>query len=379
MKKRTQILLFLLLYCVFGAGSIPHLYGQAEADWKHPLFSPAALLIQDKTIRSELIVTDEQRPALEQLCETLNPLLFAMRDVPAGTTYPEALAVAAQISDKLKELDSILSESQQQRIEQLRLQHEGIGALFYPEIQSQLKLTAEQIGQINQIHAQSLTQQKEITQQKSTNQNEKPPAIQIQEIQRQEAKDLFQTMSVTQRKQWRTILGKPFNFSRVRPLTFRVPELQNVTEWINTEPLSMESLRGRVVMVHFWTFECYNCVNNYPTYKKWIKRYDPEEVLILGIHTPENESEKNTEKVSKQMEQHGLSFAVAVDNDKANWNAWHNLWWPSVYLVDKKGRVRYWWYGELRWQGATGDQWITKRIEELRAEKIHSQKPSPSS
>jgi thiol-disulfide isomerase/thioredoxin len=130
----------------------------------------------------------------------------------------------------------------------------------------------------------------------------------------------------------------------------------------------MRDLRGRVVLVHFWTFGCHNCVQNYPVYRQWARQYDPNEVFMLGIHTPEANYEKDIAALRERIQQEQLSFAVAVDNDKTNWQAWSNQVWPSVYLVDKKGRVRYWWYGELRWQGATGDKWIAERIEELKSE-----------
>ena len=174
--------------------------------------------------------------------------------------------------------------------------------------------------------------------------------------------------SSKQRLQWQNLLGEPFDFSRLRPPSFTAPELQNVTAWINTDPVSMQVLRGRVVVLHFWTFGCSNCIQNYPVYKQWTKQYDPNEVLILGIHTPELEHEKDLQALQKRIKQEELTFAVAVDSDRTNWNLWSNRMWPSVYLVDKNGRVRYWWYGELRWQGAEGDQFMTQRIEELRAE-----------
>ena len=127
-----------------------------------------------------------------------------------------------------------------------------------------------------------------------------------------------------------------------------------------------------MVVVHFWTFGCVNCAHNYPVYQQWARQYDPREVLVLGIHTPESEAEKDPAVLRNKITQEGLTFLIAVDNRKANWQAWANRVWPSVYLVDKNGRVRYWWYGELRWQGATGDQWMSAKIEELRAEPYDS-------
>jgi thiol-disulfide isomerase/thioredoxin len=228
-------------------------------------------------------------------------------------------------------------------------------------------LTDEQISQLQIIHRQSQTRLQQVANDQSAHEPgwaQKRTKLILQ----QKSQKIVDALTADQHQQWTVLLGDLFDFSKTAPVFFHAPELTNVTEWINTEPLTMQDLRGRVVVVHFWTFGCGNCIQNYPVYKQWTKQYDSKEVFMLGIHTPEAKYEKDIETLRERMAQEGLSFAVAVDNNKANWNGWFNRMWPSVYLVDKNGRVRYWWYGELRWQGATGDQWIAQRIEELRAE-----------
>ena len=86
------------------------------------------------------------------------------------------------------------------------------------------------------------------------------------------------------------------------------------------------------------------------------------------MHTPETKVERDLERVRQKVKQNGMAYPVAVDNARASWNAWSNRVWPSVYLIDKKGRVRYWWYGELNWEGAEGEKIMRQRIEELLAE-----------
>jgi hypothetical protein len=92
-------------------------------------------------------------------------------------------------------------------------------------------------------------------------------------------------------------------------------------------------------------------------------------VTVLGIHTPETAGEAKVEKVKASMKEHKLTFPVAIDNDGKTWKAWANNYWPSVYLIDKKGDVRYRWDGELRWNGTRGEEIMRKKIEELLAEK----------
>jgi hypothetical protein len=89
---------------------------------------------------------------------------------------------------------------------------------------------------------------------------------------------------------------------------------------------------------------------------------------VLGVHTPEVDRERDVENVRRDATDADLTFPILIDNQKLNWDAWGNSMWPSVYLVDKRGYVRYWWYGELNWQGAEGEKLLRKRIEELLAE-----------
>jgi peroxiredoxin len=143
------------------------------------------------------------------------------------------------------------------------------------------------------------------------------------------------------------------------------PELTGVTEWVNSKPLTLADQKGKVVVLHFWTHGCVNCVNNYPHYKAWGRQYKDKDVTAIGVHTPEFGGEKKVEAVKAAVKKHDLPFAVAMDNDMKNWKAWNNRYWPCVYLIDKAGNVRYHWEGEL---GKDGEATMRKRIDELLAE-----------
>lgn len=147
------------------------------------------------------------------------------------------------------------------------------------------------------------------------------------------------------------------------------PEFSKVTEWINSKPLKLSELRGKVVVVHFFAFGCINCIRNYPWYREVQERYKNTEVVIIGIHTPETETEHNIDKLKKKLEDAGLTHPVAVDNDQANWNRYGNRIWPCVYLIDKKGHGRFRWDGELKWQGAKGDTIMHDKIKLLMKER----------
>jgi thiol-disulfide isomerase/thioredoxin len=147
------------------------------------------------------------------------------------------------------------------------------------------------------------------------------------------------------------------------------PEFQGISAWVNSEPLTMAGLRGRVVVVHFWTHGCINCIHNYPALKRWQAKYAEKGVTIVGVHTPEFEREKDLERIKVKAKENGLTFAIAVDNDAKTWRAWRNQYWPSVYLVDRRGRVRYHWEGELNYQGQKGEAVLARHLDELLAEK----------
>jgi thiol-disulfide isomerase/thioredoxin len=147
------------------------------------------------------------------------------------------------------------------------------------------------------------------------------------------------------------------------------PELTGITAWVNSEPLTMAGLRGRVVVVHFWTHGCINCIHNYPALKRWQTKYADRGVTIVGVHTPEFDREKDLERIKAKAKENGLTFAVAVDNDAKTWRAWRNQYWPCVYLVDRRGRVRYHWEGELNYKDQKGEEVMGRHIDELLAEK----------
>jgi peroxiredoxin len=150
------------------------------------------------------------------------------------------------------------------------------------------------------------------------------------------------------------------------------PEFTGVTNWVNSMPLQLADQKGKVVVVHFWTNGCINCVHNFPYYRAWTKQYkDNKDLIIVGIHTPEFAAEKNVDRIKDQATKNSLTFAIAVDNDGANWKAWGNRYWPCVYLVDKAGNVRHSWEGEL---GDDGYKKVTRQIDELLAEKSPKEK-----
>jgi len=156
--------------------------------------------------------------------------------------------------------------------------------------------------------------------------------------------------------------------SGVPQIACRAPEFEGVTEWIHSPPVTLDQLRGKVVVVHYYAFGCINCIRNLPHYNAWFDRFRRDDFAIVGIHRPETDAERDVEQVRRKVSEAGIRYPVAVDNESRNWDAWANRVWPSVYLIDKNGFVRYWWYGELNWQEAKGEMRMRARIAELIAE-----------
>ena len=123
------------------------------------------------------------------------------------------------------------------------------------------------------------------------------------------------------------------------------PELSGGV-WINSEPLTLKSLQGRVVLIEFWTFACYNCRNTLPTVKKWDAQYRDKGLTVIGVHTPESDLERNEADLRREIAALGIKYPVVTDNDYATWKAYEVEAWPTLFLLDKQGRVRWMHVGE---------------------------------
>lgn len=120
-------------------------------------------------------------------------------------------------------------------------------------------------------------------------------------------------------------------------------------KWINSESLTLEGLKGRVVIVDFWTFGCYNCRNTLPTLKKFDETYRGKGLTIIGVHSPEFDYEKELKNVQSNVNKLGIKYPVVTDNDFETWNAYGVRAWPSIFILDKQGRIRYMHIGEGRY------------------------------
>jgi len=139
------------------------------------------------------------------------------------------------------------------------------------------------------------------------------------------------------------------------------PEFTGITNWLNAPPQTIAGLKGKVVLVEFWTYSCINCIHVQPHVKQWHERYRDQGLVVIGVHTPEYDEERSTANVRRAIERFGIAYPVAQDNEYATWNAYGNRFWPAMYLVDRDGRIVYRHYGEGDYEAAE------QRIRELLA------------
>jgi cytochrome c biogenesis protein CcdA/thiol-disulfide isomerase/thioredoxin len=140
------------------------------------------------------------------------------------------------------------------------------------------------------------------------------------------------------------------------------PDLSGATAWINSPPLTLASLRGKVVLVDFWTYSCINCLRTLPYIKAWNEKYKDRGLVIIGVHTPEFPFEKDEANVRKAVKDLGIVYPVPMDNDYKIWRSFNNEYWPADYFVDATGNVRFHHFGEGAYEES--EQWIRTLLQE---------------
>jgi thiol-disulfide isomerase/thioredoxin len=128
------------------------------------------------------------------------------------------------------------------------------------------------------------------------------------------------------------------------------PAFAGIETWLNSSPLTMQQLRGKVVLVDFWTYSCINCIRTLPHVKKLHDKYKDQGLVVVGVHTPEYPYERSTANVTAALKRFDIRYPVAQDNRYATWEAYGNQFWPAVYLIDKTGKLVYSHFGEGQYE-----------------------------
>jgi len=143
-----------------------------------------------------------------------------------------------------------------------------------------------------------------------------------------------------------TLAGRPESAAKALDDEGPFPSLAGATQWLNSAPLKTESLKGKVVLVDFWTYSCINCLRSLPYIRAWADKYKDQGLVVIGVHAPEFAFERDIANVTKAVKDLEISYPVAIDNGNTIWRAFHNEYWPAHYFIDAKGRIRHHHFGE---------------------------------
>lgn len=327
--------------------------------------NPYLLLLREPAVWDDLHLDASDQAALQQLNDRVDGPLLALRNWPAEKASPKLTELCDQTRSAVSQ---IFDDGQRERLDQIVLRVRGIKAVLTSELTARLNVTDAQRSTIETILAETRDEISALFEKLRSGSPQAEIEPQVLAAREREQRRVFGELTDTQKRRLAQAIGRPFDLSRLGKARFKAPEFTSSSQWLNSRPFALSQLRGQVVAVHFWAFGCINCRRNFPWYRDWQDAFAGRRLTIVGIHTPETEAERNVDILRRKIEEAGFKFPVLADNDKSNWNAWGNSMWPSVYLVDKQGYLRYWWYGELDWKGAGGQKIIGKRIEELLAE-----------
>ena len=130
------------------------------------------------------------------------------------------------------------------------------------------------------------------------------------------------------------------------PIEGELPSLGGATGWLNSQPLAASGLRGKVVLIDFWTYSCINWLRSLPYVRAWAEKYKNQGLVVIGVHTPEFAFEKDADNVRRAVKDMRVDYPVAIDSDYAIWRAFNNAYWPALYFVDAQGHIRHHQFGE---------------------------------
>jgi peroxiredoxin len=252
------------------------------------------------------------------------------------------------------------------RLRQLELQGQGARALLRAELVEHLTITAEQRAKFDALFERSDQALGQVRAVGAAGRAQRQAALtRIRQIESEAAR---RVLSAGQQSRWLECLGAVRDtsaFERVLPMA---PELVDSGIWVEGERKArLGDLRGKVVLLHFYAFQCHNCHANFAIYNRWHQTLRDQGIEVVGVQSPETDEERDAGKVVAAAKKAGFQFPVLIDLKSANWDAWGTTMWPTVYVIDRRGYVRHWWMGELRWKGAQGDQEIERLAKRLSA------------
>lgn len=314
-------------------------------------------LIHTPEVQKELGLKDDAR--LRKVLKEIDRVWWPSRILPEAKQAETTRELERRLLDGLTE---ILSLAAMRRLREIETQSQGTRVFLRPDIAEVLELDDRKLRTMKAAFLKTDSIARMLY--------EKPGGDadlekQLEAAREHEQSQVNELLTSSQRRALGKLIGKPFPMTELKRIYPLAPELIDSEEWAGTGRTSLESERGKVVLVHFYAFQCHNCVANFKHYNRWHDSLSRKGVAVIGIQTPETSAERDPKLVQQAAKEQGFAFPVLIDVKNANWDAWGNTMWPTVYVVDRNGYIRFWWQGELNWQGATGDQTIESLVDEL--------------
>jgi peroxiredoxin len=319
-------------------------------------------LLHAPEVQSELGLTDDQRQKLESYFARTDGPWFRARNLPNREKY---LAIAEQEKWMREQLEGTLSEGQMNRLSQVERRAQASRILLRTDVMSSLGIDIAQKQALEELFAR--TEIARTAAEKAIRNARPDPELnqQLESAIQSEEKAAVKILNAQQRRAVFELLGPAFDLKKLKRIYPKAPEFEGVTEWIQGEAVQMADLRGKVVAIQFYAIASSKCKANLPIYNDIWSEFQSEDFVMIGVHTPQFAIEKKLDAVRDHAAKEGLLYPIAVDGNKETWNAYGNYVWPTIYLVDREGYVRFWWQGELKWKGATGDAKLREEIRNL--------------
>lgn len=317
-------------------------------------------LVHTAEVQKELGLDENSRDRWEESLRKVDAVWWPSRILP---TSEQRQTVAKQEAEFLSSVEAMLGATRVARLRQIELQSQGVRMLVRPEVEKFVRLDVAQRSKLIEIFKSNDETAAATATAKSPADADKLKATAKNRA--DEPKRVLALLTKPQSERVRLLVGEPFDTSDLARIYPLAPELLDSGYWSGADRVTLESLRGNVVLVHFYAFQCHNCVANFAHYKRWDETLRKKDVRLIGIQTPETEAERDPVKVKAAAEKQGFQFPVLIDVQSKNWDAWGNTMWPTVYVIDKQGYIRFWWQGELNWEGATVDKKIESIVDQL--------------
>lgn len=328
---------------------------------------PVALqMLRNDFVFDDLKLSSEEKRKVQAVLDRVDGDWWRSRNQQDARRIATVAQLTAQVKSELK---GFLSTESFSRFQQLERQALGTRMFLADDVASTLGLSPATVQKMTTIVHDTTAKVAEIRKRAQAGESTELLDAEQKTLAKKEQAAIVELLTQEQKNRMGELTGTPFPFAQIKRNLPRAPELtQTPEQWLQGTPTSLADLRGKVVAVHFYAYQCINCQRNLPQYSAWHKDYADQGLVVIGIQTPETSNERDPKLVAAAATQEAIKYPVLMDAASENWKQWGTTMWPSVYLIDRQGYIRAWWQGEMNWQGNPGETQMRGYIETLLTE-----------